>query len=178
VRISDDGVTPTQWMLARDLARPSLAAPPAELGADTTERWIDVELATQTLVAYEGTRPVYATLASTGRGPRGSGSDTPAGVHRIWVKILSSNMDDTERDDVDRHYSMEDVPYVQFFDNAVALHGAYWHRDFGRVKSHGCVNLAPLDARWLFTFTEPHVPAAWAAAYPNALEKGTTVRVR
>ena len=78
-------------------------------------------------------------------------------MHRIWVKILASDMDNVERDDLDAHYSLEDVPYVQFFDNAVALHGTYWHRDFGHVKSHGCVNLAPLDARWLFDFTGPRV---------------------
>ncbi len=135
-----------EWMLARDVARPHLAPPPAEVGG-SAERWIDVELATQTLVAYEGARPVYATLVSTGRGPQGTDSATPTGVHRIWVKILASDMDNVERDDLDAHYSLEDVPYVQFFDHAVGLHGTYWHRDFGHVKSHGCVNLAPLDAR-------------------------------
>jgi len=166
-------------MDARDLARAHEAAPPPEVTrASAGERWIDVELATQTLVAYEGARPVYATLVSTGRGAPGTDGATPTGVHRIWVKILASDMDDTERDDVDAHYSLEDVPYVQFFDHAVALHGTYWHRDFGRVKSHGCVNLAPLDARWLFDFTGPRVPAAWAAAYPTPFDPGTVVRVR
>jgi hypothetical protein len=174
VRVGDGA-----WMLARDLARPHVAPPPVEAGAPG-ERWIDVELATQTLVAYEDTRPVYATLVSTGRGPPGSESATPPGVHRIWVKILASDMDNVERDDIEAHYSLEDVPYVQFFDRAVALHGTYWHRDFGHVKSHGCVNLAPLDARWLFDFTGPRLPAGWVAAYPapGAVDPGTVVRVR
>jgi lipoprotein-anchoring transpeptidase ErfK/SrfK len=172
VRIGDGA-----WVLARDLARPHLAAPPSEV-AGSAERWIDVELATQTLVAYEGARPVYATLVSTGRGPQGSDSATPVGVHRIWVKILVSDMDNVERDDLDAHYSLEDVPYVQFFDHAVGLHGTYWHRDFGRVKSHGCVNLAPLDARFLFGFTGPRLPAGWTAAYPTGVDAGTVVRVR
>jgi len=166
-----------QWMLARDLARPHVAPPPAEV-AGSAERWIDVELSSQTLVAYEGKRPLYATLVSTGRGPQGSDSATPVGVHRIWVKILASDMANVERDDLDAHYSLEDVPYVQFFDHAVGLHGTYWHRDFGRVKSHGCVNLAPLDARALFEFTGPRVPAGWTAAYPSAVDTGTVVRVR
>ncbi|MGH7297925.1 MAG: L,D-transpeptidase, partial [Polyangiaceae bacterium] len=121
---------------------------------------------------------VYTTLVSTGRGPAGSDSATPTGVHRIWVKLLASDMDNVERDDLDAHYSLEDVPYVQFFDKAVALHGTYWHRDFGHVKSHGCVNLAPLDARWLFDFTGPRLPAGWSAAYPEATDPGTAVRVR
>ncbi|HEY1696845.1 MAG TPA: L,D-transpeptidase [Polyangiaceae bacterium] len=165
------------WMLSRDLARPHVAPPPAEVTRDG-ERWIDVELATQTLVAYEGARPVFATLVSTGRGAPGTDSATPPGVHRIWVKILASDMDNVERDDLDAHYSLEDVPYVQFFDKAVALHGTYWHRDFGRVKSHGCVNLAPKDARWLFDFTGPHLPPGWVAAYPESTDPGTAVRVR
>ena len=172
VRVGDD-----QWMSARDLSRPSVAAPPP-IVTGPGERWIDVELASQTLVAYEGSRPVYATLVSTGRGPQGSDSATPLGAHRIWVKILASDMDNVERDDLSAHYSLEDVPYVQFFDHAVALHGTYWHRDFGRVRSHGCVNLAPLDARWLFDFTGPHLPAGWVAAYPTPVDGGTVVRVR
>jgi hypothetical protein len=172
VRVGDG-----EWMLLRDLARPAVALPPSEV-TRAGERWVDVDLATQTLVAYEGARPVYATLVSTGRGPKGTDAATPPGVHRIWVKILAQDMDNVERGDVDSHYSMEDVPYVQFFDNAVALHGTYWHRDFGRMKSHGCVNLAPLDARWLFGFTEPRVPPGWTAAYPTSVDEGTVVRVR
>ncbi len=165
----DDG----GWMLARDIARPSISPPPAEL-ARSGERWVDVEIATQTLVAYEGTRPVYATLVSTGR----NDSATPVGVHRIWVKLLASDMDDVERSDLDAHYSMEDVPYTQFFQGGVALHGTYWHRDFGHARSHGCVNLAPLDARWLFGFTGPRLPAGWIAAYPTPVDEGSLVRVR
>jgi hypothetical protein len=162
------------WMLAHDLARPTVAPPPAEV-ALRAERWIDVELATQTLVAYEGTVPVYATLVSTGR----AGEDaTPRGVHRIWVKLLASDMGNADRSDVEARYALEDVPYVQFFDNAVGLHGTYWHRDFGHARSHGCVNLAPLDARWLFGFTGPRLPTGWVASYPTAVDEGSLVRVR
>jgi signal transduction histidine kinase len=164
------------FMRARDLGRPTLAPPPAE--AAPGERWIDVDLAQQTLVAYEGARPVFATLVSTGRGPRGTDSATPPGVHRIWVKIFTTKMDNLDKEDVEHHYAIEDVPWVQFFDKAVALHGAFWHHQFGHVHSHGCVNLAPIDARWLFAFTGPHLPAGWTAAYPTKLEPGTIVRVR
>lgn len=178
VRISDDG-QPEKWMRARDLARPRLAPPPPEAGGEgATERWIDVDLAQQTLVAYDGTKPVFATIVSTGKGPRGSDAATPPGTHRIWVKIFTTKMDNLDKDDVERHYAIEDVPWVQFFDKAVALHGAFWHRDFGHVHSHGCVNMAPLDARWLFAFTGPHLPVGWTAAYPTKLEPGTVVRVR
>ena len=168
------------WMLAADLAQPSVAAPPTELGGATGApiRWIDVELTTQTLVAYEGLQPVYATLVSTGRGPVGSGSETPIGVHRVWVKIAASDMANSDRGDLEAHYQLEDVPYVQFFNGAVALHGTYWHRDFGHIRSHGCVNLAIADARWLFAFTGPRLLDGWVAAYPTPIDDATVVRVR
>jgi hypothetical protein len=175
VRISEDG-KPEQWMRTKDVGRPRLSAPPPEVAEG--ERWIDVDLAQQTLVAYEGARPVFATLVSTGKGPPGSDSVTRTGTHRIWVKIFTTKMDNLDKDDVERHYAIEDVPWVQFFDKAIALHGAFWHRDFGHVHSHGCVNMAPLDARWLFAFTGPHLPVGWTAVYPTKLEPGTLVRVR
>ena len=172
VRVEDDG-----WMMARDLARPTTAEPPVQLVAPD-EHWIDVDTASETLVAYEGIRPVYATLASTGRGALGSGAETPAGVHRIWVKIRASDMDNVGREEAEESYSMDEVPYVQFFDGAVALHGTYWHGDFGHVRSHGCVNLSPRDARWLFSFTAPRMPSGWAAVFPTPLDPGSIVRVR
>lgn len=167
----------TAWVLATDLAVPTVAPPPAE-ARRPTDRWIDVDLSTQTLVAYEGTRPVYATLVSTGRGAAGTPNETPLGVHRVWVKLAATDMASTDRSDSDAHYSLEDVPYVQFFDHSVGLHGTYWHGDFGHTHSHGCVNLAIADARWLFDFTEPHLPAGWDAVYPTPLDDATVVRVR
>jgi hypothetical protein len=73
---------------------------------------------------------------------------------------------------------MENVPYVQYFDKGVGIHGAFWHRSFGRVRSHGCVNLAPKDAERLFGFTSPRLPGGWSAVLPRATEQGTVVRVR
>jgi lipoprotein-anchoring transpeptidase ErfK/SrfK len=178
LRVSEESA-PSVWMRARDVARPTLAAPPLEVGGEAeSERWIDVDLAQQTLVAYEGKTPVFATLVSTGRGPAGSNSATRRGTHRLWVKIVTTKMDNLDNDDAAHHYAIEDVPYVQFFDKAIALHSAFWHRDFGRVRSHGCVNLAPLDARWLFAFTAPHLPTGWTAVLPTKLEPGTVIRVR
>ncbi len=171
IRISDDD----EWIRAEDLAIPELASPPKEI-AVARERWIDVNLASQTLVAYEGERPVYATLVSSGRGT--PGNVTKKGTFRIWVKIRSSTMDNVEREDVAKHYSMDEVPYVQFFSKDIALHAAYWHRDFGKKRSHGCVNLSPLDAKALFDFTLPVLPRAWRAVYPTARDPATLVVVR
>lgn len=166
----------TGWVSSKDVARPTLSAPPEEV--KPRERWIDIEIASQTLVAYEGDRPVFATIVSTGRGAQGTPFATPVGVHRIWVKLIASTMDNLENDEAAEYYSIEDVPYVQYFDNAVGLHAAFWHNKFGRVRSHGCVNLTPRDAQWLFSFTAPHLPAGWSAVFPDDLEPSTVVRVR
>lgn len=177
VRVSSDKEPPA-WVRQRDLARPRMASPPPEVQMDENERWLDVDLASQTLVAYVGKQPVFATIVSTGKGPPGSEFATRPGTFRIWVKLFTTKMDNLDKDEVDRHYAIEDVPWVQFFDKAIALHGAFWHRDFGRTHSHGCVNLAPLDARWLFAFTAPHLPVGWTAVLPTKIERGTVVRVR
>ncbi len=169
------------WMRADDVARAEAMPPPPEVSGPS-ERWIDVDTATQTLVAYEGARPVYATLVSTGvstaAGAPGGSTATPLGISRVWAKLESTDMASGEREDESTPYSMQDVPYVQFFDGAVALHGTYWHADFGHVHSHGCVNLAPLDAQWLFAFTEPRLPHGWSAVLPTPNSSATLVRVR
>lgn len=172
-KIGDD-----QWMASSDLRHPVISDPPPEVDVAAGERWIDVDIATQTLVAYEGSRPVYATLVSTGKGRPGTVNATPKGTHRIWIKLLATTMDNLEDENASRYYRMEGVPYVQFFSRGYALHGAYWHRSFGRVRSHGCVNLAPLDAQRLFWFTSPRLPAGWTAVAPTPYERGTIVRVR
>ncbi len=149
-------------------------------GIESTERWIDVNLTTQALVAYEGDEPVYATLVSTGRVRNernpAVNHETPAGRFRILSKHVSATMDGDHA--VFGAYSLEDVPYVQFFRGAFALHGAFWHDKFGRPASHGCINLAPLDALWLFDWTRPEVPAPWHAAYPDPTGSGTWLVIR
>jgi lipoprotein-anchoring transpeptidase ErfK/SrfK len=172
-RIGDDA-----WVASKDLRHPVLAEPPQEVDVAAGERWIDVDLATQTLVAYEGKRAVFATIVSTGKGRQGTALATPKGTHRIWIKLLTADMDNLEDDNAARYYRMEDVPYVQYFSKGVGLHGAFWHRSFGHVRSHGCVNLAPLDAQRLFWWTGPHLPAGWTAVFPTRLELGSIVRVR
>lgn len=128
------------------------------------ERWLDVNVSKQTLVAYEGTRAVYATLISTGE----SGLEDPEhskatkrGIFRIHTKHVSTTM---SSDAVGEEFELRDVPYVQYFEQGYALHGAYWHDRFGTPKSHGCINLTPEDARRLFFFTQPALPEGWHSA--------------
>lgn len=120
-------------------------------------QWIHVDLDQQTLVAYEGRRPVFATLIASGK----PGYDTPAGLFRVQNKHLSITM--SGDDPKDGHYEVEEVPWTMFYYEGFALHGAYWHDDFGKVRSHGCTNIAPIDARWLYYWTSPKVPEGWYA---------------
>jgi lipoprotein-anchoring transpeptidase ErfK/SrfK len=126
--------------------------------------WIDVSIDRQTLVAYEGTRPVFVTLVSTGADGTGDPETTHStiqGEFALHTKHVSVTMDG---DEVGDEYDLRDVPYVQYFKEGYALHAAYWHDGFGTPRSHGCINLSPLDARWLFSWTSPSVPATWHGA--------------
>jgi hypothetical protein len=162
------------WMQRAALARPELVQPPEGVGP--TERWIDIDIEQQVLVAYEGSTPTFATLVSTGRNNKES--ETPHGTFQIWAKLDFSDMDDLERTDVDKNYAIQDVPWVQFFKGSYGFHAAFWHDDFGRRRSHGCINLSPADARYLFSFTHPVLPPGWNAILPVPADRPTTVQVR
>lgn len=130
-------------------------------GVAADEPWVHVNLEQQTLVAYRGDKPVYATLVSSGLPEH----DTPVGLFEIRTKQTAATMSDIGPDvGDDQRYSIEDVPYTQYFDGSIALHGAFWHERFGLQRSHGCVNLAPKDARAIFAITWPDVPDGWHGA--------------
>ncbi len=149
------------WLPAANLRIAKLREDPAGFARDG-RKWIDVSIRRQLLVAYEGKRPVYATLVSTGRDGMRDPATTHAtirGTYMIHAKHVSATMDGDE--DTREAFDLRDVPYVQYFHKGYALHGAYWHDSFGKVRSHGCINLAPADAAWLFEWTDPVVPVGW-----------------
>lgn len=205
--------------------------------AEAGEKWIDVSLSQQTLVLWEGKRPVYATLVSTGR----EEYPTLTGEFRIKNKHITATMDSNESSDVggapvrqtaqkskgepkaepkkdpkkdkkkdpkkkdakpkeggapavipkkgdgeygvtkrrgEGTYALRDVPYIQYFAAGFALHAAYWHDVFGKQRSHGCVNLSPIDAHRVFKWTEPAIPDGWHAINTGEeFGEGTTVIV-
>lgn len=147
-------------------------------GVDEGERWIEIDLTRQVLVAYEWKTPRYVTLVSTGR-TRTPSPDldytTPKGLHRIRGKHLTSTMDDDEPGAPP--YSLEDVPYVMYFKGAYAFHSAFWHDRFGRPRSHGCINLAPRDAKWLYNWAGPDLPSTWHGGAATEENPGTWVWV-
>jgi hypothetical protein len=142
------------------------------IGVAAGSKWILHSITQGTLVAYDGARAVYATLASPGAGGvpiKGRDpvkmSTTPLGVYRVTFKHRASTMSPEYGED--RKFWIADVPYTQYFNAPFALHTAYWHEDFGEPMSAGCVNVSPLDGKWLFDWTSPGVPEGWAGAGPG-----------
>ena len=163
-RIGDE-----RWVRASQMLLVDKTAPPP--GTDPHERWMDLDLDTQVLVAYEGELPVYTTMVATGSKKHPTGT----GIFRIWVKFAEKNMSDLAGEDP---YSVATVPWVQFYDKGLALHTSYWHDKFGTRRSHGCTNLAPADARFLYFWSEPTVPPGWSMAKGTIEHPGSMVRIR
>lgn len=102
-----------------------------------------VDTSTQRVYAYRDGQLVRSHLTSTGR------DETPTvlGDYKIYVKFVA---DDMQGED----YFLPDVPYTMYFYQGYAIHGTYWHNNFGRQMSHGCVNLPVDEAEWFFNFAE------------------------
>jgi outer membrane murein-binding lipoprotein Lpp len=126
-------------------------------GIEPGEPWVHVDLSSQTLVLYRGETPVYATLVSSGV----EGHETAEGEFTIRRKFVSDTMADPGSDLGNDRYRIEDVPWTQYFDGSIALHAAFWHAQYGIVHSHGCVNLSPNDARYVYGHTWPEIPEGW-----------------
>jgi LysM repeat protein len=110
-----------------------------------SERWIDVDLSSQSLTAFEGQQPVFHTRISSGL-PQ---YPTVVGTFSIYVKYEMADMSGGAGDD---EYFLPSVPYVMYFQGNYGLHGTYWHHNFGQPMSHGCVNMFTPDAQWLFNW--------------------------
>lgn len=136
----------------------------------TTEKWIDVDLSEQRVVAYEGTTLVNSFIVSTGL-PR---TPTVKGTFRIRMKVSSQTMSGGSA--AYGYYYLPNVQWVQYFYEGYAFHGTYWHDNFGQPMSHGCVNMRNEDAKWLFDWAgptyDPH-GAVWQR--PSTTNVGTLV---
>jgi lipoprotein-anchoring transpeptidase ErfK/SrfK len=108
------------------------------------ERWIRVDLSEQMVVAYEQGKPVRAFIISSGL----PGTPTVVGEYRIRTKVKEQTMSGED-------YNLPGVKWVQYFFEDYSFHGTYWHNDFGRPKSHGCLNMTNADAKWLFDWAGP-----------------------
>jgi lipoprotein-anchoring transpeptidase ErfK/SrfK len=141
-------IGPDEWVEKRLLGVVTPNPIPPE--GVTNGRWIDVNLAEQTLAVYDQSRLVFATLVTTGIEP----FYTRPGLFPIYKKLETENMQGAFEADRSDFYYLENVPWTMYFDKARALHGAYWGTLFGYAASHGCVNLSVGDSKWLFLWAK------------------------
>jgi lipoprotein-anchoring transpeptidase ErfK/SrfK len=139
------------WIPASALKRIS----PSDLTPISPERpgkLIEIDVTKQTLTALEGEKPVLFSRASTGYGK----NFTPRGNYRVWRKAFGQRMIGGEGSG---YYDLPGVPFPTYFTyRGIAIHGAYWHNDWGVTRSHGCINVPADVARWIWRWTLPVVP--------------------
>jgi hypothetical protein len=141
-------IGPDQWVEARKMAVVSPNTTPPD--GVTNGRWIDVDLAEQTLAVYDNQQLVFATFVATGSEPYW----TRPGLFQIYKKKELENMSGAFEANRSDYYYLENVPWTMYFDKARALHGAYWNPKLGYPQSHGCVNLSIGDSHWLFNWAK------------------------
>jgi lipoprotein-anchoring transpeptidase ErfK/SrfK len=135
------------------------------------QKRIYVDLESQFVTAFEGENPVLVTRCASGA----KGTETPLGNFRTYHKGPSVHMTN-QGDGTENTYHLPGVPWVSFFTGSgVAFHGTYWHNDYGRPSSRGCVNLTPQDAKFMYRWTRPEIPIG--TPYLNQPGEGTLVQV-
>jgi len=141
-------IAPGEWVNSLKARAISVnLVPPEGVNAN---RWIEIDLQQQILAVYEDDRLLFATLIASGLEP----FYTQPGVFQVYEKKPLETMQGAFEADRSDFYYLQDVPWTMYFDQARALHAAYWRTFFGYPQSHGCVNLSPGDAQWLFEWAE------------------------
>jgi lipoprotein-anchoring transpeptidase ErfK/SrfK len=128
---------------------------------------------------------VTTTMDSNGASAEGGNEGSSAPVVEREVSSKDGAKDDGKSPSGDSHgsskkgggaFELRDVPWVQYFEDAYALHAAYWHDVFGIARSHGCINMAPVDAHRVFMWTDPPVPQDWHGVMAKTdTNPGTTI---
>lgn len=136
-------IGPNQWVEARKVAQVVINTTSPD--GVTNNRWIDVNLAEQTLAVYDNRQLAFATVIASGLEPFW----TKPGLFQIFQKKETETMRNNDPSDF---YYLDNVPWTMYYDGARALHGAYWRTRFGYPQSHGCVNLSVGDSHWLFNW--------------------------
>ncbi len=153
---------------------------PISPNVDPNEKKIVVSVTYQTLSCFEGDTEVYFCRVATGQtlDAFGQPSDelaTPVGDMLTHWKIISKNM---TAGDAAAGYSTPAVPWNTFIHgDGIAIHGAFWHNDFGEKRSHGCINVTPEDAKWIFRWTTPYVSLQQSEMRMTYPDHGTIVSV-
>jgi lipoprotein-anchoring transpeptidase ErfK/SrfK len=168
-------IGPEEYVRRSEVTLVEKSKPPAIVKSGT-QKWIDVDVKQQVIVAYEGTKAVYAALVSTGKEKENIEFKTPRGIFSVLSKHVTGTMANLYASD--GPYMIEDVPWTMYFLGSYALHGAFWHNSFGGMRSHGCVNLPPFDARWFFYWADPQMPEGWHSVYSGPNRPATIIKIR
>jgi hypothetical protein len=160
------------FMKEDDKLRYWVGAPPVK-GLAEGETWLDIDVGQQMLALRTmGTGPTYVTLISSGLAERPS----PLGVFRVQQKLAYRSMGNLPHS-ADKYF-IENVPWAMYFRPNFAIHGAYWHEEFGNRRSHGCVNLAPRDARYIYAHVPPLQQPGFFETFASDRAPGAVVRLR
>jgi lipoprotein-anchoring transpeptidase ErfK/SrfK len=137
------------------------------------EKRIEVRLDDQLVIAYEYNNPVFVTRAATGAIYRVGTYTTPTGHFMTYYKRPTRHM--AAGDLASSGFDLPGVPWVLYItEGGLSFHGTYWHNDFGRPRSHGCINISPQAAKWLYRWTTPTVKPGDTYEYKS---KGTKVEI-
>jgi lipoprotein-anchoring transpeptidase ErfK/SrfK len=142
---------------------------------------IDVDVKAQTIAAFEDDTPVFGARCATGAAFRQADGTvrsfrTIPGEHRVYLKTPSQRMYGGAGDN--DWYDLPGIGWVSYFTGSgIAFHATYWHNDYGRPRSHGCVNLLPADANWVYRWTKTTTPYGQRWTRTARREEGTLVRV-
>ncbi|MBU2577729.1 L,D-transpeptidase [Patescibacteria group bacterium] len=133
------------------------------------EKWIEIDLSEQKLIAWEGKNRFLESAISSGKWSR-----TPKGEFNIWAKFKYAKMSGGNKEN-NTYYYLPNVPYTMYFYKGFGLHGTYWHNNFGEPMSHGCVNLPTLAAERLFYWATPILPEGKKSVIAGNTNPGTRV---
>ena len=164
-RIMDDKWELTYFVLARHLRIiPFEELQPISPHIPPDAKRIEVRTKEQLVIAYEYNKPVFVARAATGAKFSNGNYSTPSGTHYTFHKRPFRHM--AAGNLAYNGYDLPGVPWICYFtERGVALHGTYWHNDYGKPRSHGCVNLTPKASKWFYLWTNPYVPPAEQFAY-------------
>lgn len=166
------GVThsPGPWVPAEQVRRFDPVKDLSPLSPDVAAKRIEIDVAKQMLTAFEDDKPVLSTRVSTGFGK----NFTPRGNYTVFRKAPGQRMIGGVGND---YYDLPGVPFPTYFTHSgIAIHGTYWHNDYGVVRSHGCINVPSEVARWVWRWTTPVAPLE-AADIRFKPSLGTPVKV-
>ena len=148
---------------------------PLSTQIDPADKLLSVSLKDQLVVAYEAGRPVFMARAATGGTFSNGIFSTPVGPHQVLYKCPGRHMAAGDRA-APNSFDLPGVPWVTYItEDGLAFHGTYWHNDFGKPRSHGCINLTPQAAHWVYRWTQPVVPPEVFLSFAG--RKGTRVEI-